>query len=115
MAARNAKSRNFFMLELPPLVLHLFGSTGRGRFCVRRRASLGHSQRPLDRLEIHLLYIRIFPSLFGMPQGGIEDPSFTVHLAPRDGEIVIRAMNTRVVLIVQFAGIQAEKHVYLVA
>ncbi len=50
-----------------------------------------------------------------MPQRGVENPSFTVHLAPRHGKIVVGAMDARVVLVVQLAGVQAEQHVYLVA
>src|ERR1700730_17746572 len=97
------------------LSFHLCLSSRRGRLSVRRRASLGHPQRPLNRFEVHLLYIRIFPGLFGVPQSGVENSPFTVHLAPGYGEIMVGAMDAGVVLIVQFARIQAEQHVNLVA
>src|SRR5258708_32987369 len=97
------------------LCYRLYLSSGRGWLSVGGRASLGHPQRPLNRFEVHLLYIRIFPGLFGVPQRGVENPPFTVHLAPRHGEIMVGAMDAWLVLLMQFARIQAEQHVYLVA
>ena len=47
---------------------------------MRGRAAFGHTQNPLDRLEIHLLNVRIIPRLLGVPQGGIEDAALAVHL-----------------------------------
>src|ERR1700733_3175481 len=86
----------------------------RRRSRMRRGAALSHPQCPADRFEVHLADIWILPRLFGVSQSGVEDTAFAIHLAPRDGKIMVGAMNARIVRIIQLRRIEAQQYIYLV-
>src|SRR5579859_7735766 len=90
-----------------------FSGTLRPR--MRSRATLRHAQNPADRLKIHLTDVWIAPRFFGMAQRGIEHAPFAVHFRPRHSKVMVRAVNSRVVFIIQLRGVQAEQHVDFVA
>ena len=50
-----------------------------------------------------------------MAEGGVEDAAFTVHFGPGDGEIVFGAVDAGVVVVVEFAFVQAEQDVDFIA
>ena len=64
---------------------------------MRSGPAFGHAEDPLDGFEVHFLDIGVVPSFAGVPKRGIEDAAFAMHFGPGDGEIVIVAVNARVV------------------
>src|SRR5271165_6279825 len=88
------------------------GSARTGRYSrtwVRGRTSFSHSQRPLDGFKVHLADIGVLPRFFSVSKGGVEDAALAVNLAPGDREVVVGAVNARVVVVIELGGVQAEE------
>src|SRR5580698_1633610 len=82
---------------------------------MRSRTALRHTQHPLDRFKVHVADVWITPGLLGVAEGRIKNPPFAVHLVPRYGKVMIRSVDARIVCIVEFARIETEQDVDLVA
>src|ERR1700730_2744849 len=82
---------------------------------MRSRPAVRHAQYPLDRFKIHLADVGVIPSLLRVAKGRIENAPFAVHLVPRYGEIMILSVDTRVICIVEFGGVETEQDVDLIA
>src|ERR1700728_3866639 len=81
---------------------------------MRCRASLRHTQGPLDRFKIHLANIRILPRFSRMSKRGVENPALAIHFAPCHWKVVVGAVDTRVVRVVQLGWIKAQQDIHLV-
>src|ERR1700733_2107310 len=79
------------------------------------RASIGHPQSPANRFKVHFANVGVIPRFFGMAKCRVEDAAFAVHLAPRDSEIMIRAMYARIVGVVELGWIETQENIHLVA
>src|SRR5438094_5787053 len=72
-------------LNRPPFLIRWLGPW--------RSVALGHTHRPFDRLEPHLLNIRPVPHLFLVAERGVEHAPFAEIAHPRYSEILVRAMD----------------------
>ena len=68
---------------------------------MRCRASLRHAQGPLDGFEVHRADVGIVPRLLSMTERGVENAAFAIHFAPGHGKVMVSAMNSRIVVIIE--------------
>jgi len=78
-------------------------------------AAIGHAQRPLDRLKIHLTNVGVLPGFFRMSERRVEHSPFSVHLAPGNRKIMVHPMDPRIVRVIQPAGVEAKQNIHIVA